>query len=150
MNGLTTNDLTKKENFFRNIDKLPNELIDYIKNFIPKKIFVFTNRENYNLYHVFLKPHINNYENYIRDTIRRDNSFVFERIVLHNFTIWKKITNYMYRNIIFKNYLYFIIHYCIENDSNNCKNIIMKFLNLHGFDKNLHKKNIVKYIRWKN
>ena len=144
------NNLTKKENLFENIYKLSDDLILYIKEFVPKKNLVFTNRENYHLYHKFLKKSIINYENYIRHTIRMDNYFVFERIFTENFSIWTKINNYMYKNMIFKNYLYFVLHYCIENESTNCREIFMDFLKEHGFDKNLHKKNLVKYIRWKD
>jgi hypothetical protein len=133
-----------------NIRYLPRELVEIIKEYIPKKTWIFTNRENYALYHKFLRSSIRNYENYIRDTIRRDNHFVFEQIVAENFKIWCNINSYMYKNKIFKSYLYFTLHYCIENDSSNCRNIIIVFLKEHGFDKNLHKKNIVKYIRWKN
>jgi hypothetical protein len=42
--------------------RLPPELIRYIKEYIPKKTFVFTNRENYNLYHSLIKPSIKDYE----------------------------------------------------------------------------------------
>jgi hypothetical protein len=129
---------------------MPQEIINIIKEFVPKKILTFTNRENYSLYHIFLKQSISNYENYIRDTIRRDNYFVFERIIRENFSKWQNIKHYTYKNMIFQNYLYFSMHYCIENDSSNCRKVIMIFLKQHGFDKNLHKKNIVKYIRWKN
>ena len=149
MNNLTYN-FDNKKNLFNNIYILPEDLIIHIKEFIPKQIFIFTNRENYNLYHKYLKQHISNYENYIRDTIRRDNYFVIEKIIIENFKIWIKINSYMYKNMIFKNYLYFVIHYCIENDSTNCRVVLMNFLKQHGFDKNLHKKNVVKYIRWKN
>ena len=57
---------------------------------------------------------------------------------------------YTSKNMIFNNYLYFVINYCIENDSNNCIKIISDFLKEHGLCKNLHKKNVVKYIKWKN
>jgi hypothetical protein len=133
-----------------NIQKLSTELIDMIKDYIPKKIWIFTNRENYSLYHIFIKHDIINYENYIRDTIRRDNFFVFKRILIENYKKWCNINHYTYKNMIFKNYFYFIIHYCIENDSSNCRNTTNFFLKQNGLDKNLHKKNIVKYIRWKN
>ena len=135
---------------FENIKKLPDELISTIYNFIPKKTLIFTNRENYNLYHKYLKIYITNYENYIRDTIRRDNHFVIGKIIEENFNLWIKIHDYMYKNLIFKNYLYFVTHYCIENDSNKCREVVMAFLKEQRFGKNLHKKNIVKYIRWKN
>jgi hypothetical protein len=139
-----------QSNLLINIHNFPIEIIKIIQEFVPKRIWTFTNRENYKLYHIFLKPSITNYENYIRDTIRRDNYFVFERIIRENFSLWQNIKHYMYKNMIFKNYLYFSIHYCIENESTNCREILMKFLKEQGFDKNLHKKNIVKYIRWKN
>ena len=105
------NDLTRKENLFENIIKLPYDLILYIKDFIPKKQFVFTNRENYKLYHIFLKPYISKYENYIRDTIRRDNFFIIERIISENFKIWMKINNHIYKNMIFE--IYYFLYYII-------------------------------------
>jgi len=130
--------------------RLPAELVRYIKEFIPKKEFVFTNRENYDLYHPLIKPYIKDYESYIRAIIRQDNDFVFKKIIEENYNKWYEIKNYMYKNMIFKNYLYFVMNFCIENDSNNCRTIINDFLKEHGLGKNLHKKNVVKYIKWKN
>ena len=130
--------------------RLPDELVRYIKEYIPKKVFVFTNRENYNLYHSLIKPSITDYESYIRAMIRQDNEFVFNKIIKENCSKWYEIVNYKYKNMIFKNYLYFVMNFCIENDSNNCRKIISDFLKEHGLGKNLHKKNIVKYIKWKN
>ena len=132
------------------IQLLPNDIINIIKEFIPKSAFVFTNRENYLLYHSEIRPFIQNYENYDKDMIRRDNDYVLNMIVRENYLKWYDIKQYTYKNMVFKNYLYFIIHFCIENDSNNCRNTIHNFLKEHGLGKNLHKKNVVKYIRWKN
>jgi phosphoribosyl-ATP pyrophosphohydrolase len=130
--------------------RLPPELIRYIKEYIPKKEFVFTNIENYNLYHHLIKPSIKDYESYIRATIRQDNDFVFKKIVEENYNKWYEIRQYKYKNMIFNNYLYFVMNFCIENESNNCRKIICDFLKEHGLGKNLHKKNVVKYIKWKN
>ena len=130
--------------------RLPPELIRCIKEYIPKKKIVFTNRENYNLYHSLLKPSIKDYESYIRTMIRQDNEFVFKKIVEENFSKWYEIRQYKYKNMIFKNYLYFVMNFCIENESNNCRKTVLEFLKEHGLGKNLHKKNIVKYIKWKN
>jgi len=130
--------------------KLPVELVRYIKEYIPKKEFVFTNRENYNLYHHLIKPSIKDYESYIRSMIRQDNEFVFNKIIKENCSKWYEILQYKYKNMIFKNYLYFVMNFCIENDSNKCRKIISDFLKEHGLGKNLHKKNVVKYIKWKN
>lgn len=133
-----------------NIVKLPQEIIQLIKDYLPIKSVVFTNKENYNLYHRFIKKYITNYENYIRDTLRRDNSFVFERILRENYKKWFEIKNYIYKNTIFKNYIYFAINYCIDNESTKCNCLLKEFIKELGFSKNLHKKNIVKHIRWKN
>ena len=130
--------------------RLPVELVRYIKEYIPKKSFVFTNRENYNLYHSLIKPSITEYENYTRAMIRQDNEFVFKKIIEENITKWYEIRQYKYKNMIFNNYLYFVMNFCIENESNNCRKTILEFLKEHGLGKNLHKKNIVKYIKWKN
>lgn len=138
------------DHLFENIKFLPDVLVSHIYDFIPRIALVFTNKEKYNLYHIHLKKYIINYENYIRDTIRRDNHFVIGKIVEENFNIWIKICDYMYKNMIFKNYAYFVIHYCIENESTKCREVVIDFLKQLGLCKNLHKKNIVKYIRWKN
>jgi hypothetical protein len=130
--------------------RLPAELVRYIKEYIPKKEFVFTNTINYNLYHNLIKPSIKDHESYIRAMIRQDNDFVFKKIVEENYTKWYEIRQYKYKNMIFNNYLYFVMNFCIENDSNNCRKIISDFLKEHGLGKNLHKKNVVKYIKWKN
>lgn len=130
--------------------RLPLELVRYIKEYIPKKHFAFTNRVNYNLYHSFIKPSIKDYESYIRTMIRQDNEFVFKKIIEENFSKWYEIRQYKYKNMIFNNYFYFVMNFCIENESNNCIRIILEFLKEHGLGKNLHKKNIVKYIKWKN
>jgi hypothetical protein len=129
------------------IHKLPAELINIIKEYIPKKILVFVNKTNYILYHSAIKCCIHNYEKFIRDVIRRDNEFVFEMIVNENYSRWFLIKNYRYNNMVFKNYAFFVVNYCIENDSNNCRKIIIDFLKKLGLCKNLHKKNIIKYIR---
>jgi phosphoribosyl-ATP pyrophosphohydrolase len=130
--------------------RFPPELIRYIKEYIPKKTFVFTNRENYNLYHSLIQPSIIEYESYIRAMIRQDNEFVFKKIIEENISKWYEIRQYKYKNMIFNNYLYFVMNFCIENESNNCRKTIFEFLKEHGLGKNLHKKNIVKYIKWKN
>jgi len=131
------------------ISELPEELVQMVKEFLPKHILAFTNRANYILYHPFIKNTIWRLEDYIRDTIRRDNLFVFELIIAENYEKWIHRKNYSYRNIIFNNYLSFVTQYCIENNSDKCKNFIVDFLKEHGLCKNQHKKNIVKHIRWR-
>jgi hypothetical protein len=144
-------DLSKNVNIFQNFFiRLPNEIIDLIKKYIPEKCLVFTNKTNYFLYHPLIKVNIINYDSYVHNTVRRDDYFVFERIMIEDCLNWLKIKKYYYKNMIFNNYIQFIIYYCIENDSNKCRTLLDNYLKEHGLCKNLHKKNVVKYIKWKN
>jgi len=136
-------------NIINLVNKLPMDVVNIIEEYVPKKEFTFTNKTNYELYHHLIKPGIKNYEMYIRDTIRRDNIFVFEMIVRENYYKWFLIKNYTYKNYDFKNYAYFVINYCIENESIKCRDFIIDFLEELGLYKNQHKKNFVNYIKWK-
>ena len=138
------------DNIINLVNKLPTDIVNIIEEYVPKKEFVFTNKTNYQLYHHLIRPTIKTFETYIRDIIRRDNNFVFEMIVRENYLKWFEIKNYTYKNYTFKNYVYFVINYCIENESNKCRIFIIDFLQELGLYKNQHKKNFVKYIKWKN
>lgn len=137
-------------NLITKINELPDELINIIKDYIPKIYLVFVNKTDYLLYHYILKTYITKYEDYIRRIIILDYDFVFKNIVRDNYNKWLKMKNVMYKNFIFKNYIYFIINFCIENDSSKCYIFIKHFLHELGLCKNQHKKNIVNYIKWKN
>ena len=144
------NETTKTNELINKVNNLPEVIVDLIKEYVPKYMFAFTNRENYELYHPFITPYIKDFYGFIKDTIKRDNEFVFDTIVRENYIKWFTIKQYRYKNMVFYNYLYFIIHICIENESENCRKVINNFLKEHGLDKNLHKKNVVKYIKWKD
>jgi phosphoribosyl-ATP pyrophosphohydrolase len=133
-----------------NIFELPDDIIDLIKEFIPRQKLVFVNKSFYNLYHHFIKKTISLYDNYVRDTIRRDNEFVFQKILEENIDLWLKNKQYRYKNMVFTNYIYFIMHYCIENNAENCREITHDYLKKRDLCRNLHKKNVVKYIKWNN
>ena len=129
------------------IQKLPDVLIDIIKEYLPKIDFVFTNRENYQLYHYSIKPYILDHNMYVRDVIKRDNEYVFDIIVRENYLYWLKISSFNYKNFSYKNYLYFILAYCQENDSYNCLKLFNLFLTKHGLNTELIKKCIVRRIK---
>jgi len=59
---------------------LPQELIDVIKNYLTISSTIFLNKINYINNHTLIRKLIptSKIENYIRDMIRRDNTFVFQ------------------------------------------------------------------------
>lgn len=128
---------------------LPDELIDIIKEYLPVFITVFLNKELYFKNHMFIRKMIINYESYIRFTVRSDNDFVFNEICKENFKKWLFIKKYNYKTMIFSNYIYFLLYYCIENNSCKCREIINYKLKEHGLYEKQHKKNIIRHIRWK-
>lgn len=134
------------------INQLPLELVDVIYGYLAIRNIVFLNKSNYALYHNILKKFICNgkYTNYIRDMIRKDNEFVFEYILRENFKKWLGIKKYYYKNNIFANYIYFVLYYCIENDSSKCRTTVSNYLKNVGLDENQHKKNIIRNIKWRN
>lgn len=137
-------------NIVNKINQLPDELIEIIKEYIPKKTLVFVNKIYYNLYHPLIKNSISKYESFTRDMIRRDNYIVFEKLVRENFDNWIKNKQYRYQCMIFSNYIYFIMYFCVENDSEKCRDVLLNIFEERKFGKNLHKKNVIKYIKWKN
>jgi c-di-AMP phosphodiesterase-like protein len=134
----------------KKIQNLPEELVLLIKEYLPDKIFIFTNKYNYLTYHSLLRKSVRNYEYFIREMLRRDNHFVIETIVRENMNRFVGIKEFEYNNFVFKNYLYFLYFYCLEKNSNKCFEIIKRLMEEHGLGKNQHKKNIVKNIRWNN
>ena len=81
--------------------------------------------------------------------IRRDFDFVFEQIIKENYIVWLKNKKYIYKNMKYVNYMYFLIDYCIENESDKCRLTLLKFLKEHNLCQNKHKKNIFMNIRWR-
>jgi hypothetical protein len=138
------------------IKKLPNDLVDYIKSYINPIVLLFLNKKYYDKYHSYIRLYVlnvkNQYDNYVRDIIRRDNFFVFKRILVESSNRWLNYKDYCYKEKIYTNYLYFLRDYCSTNESNNCKNILDTHLFETGLCKNQHKKNIVKIIKrkWMN
>ena len=122
--------LNKEAHLFKRICELPDCLIDTIKMYIPKITLMNLTKPIYLKHHSLLKSYINkkNSELYIRCMIRQDNSFVFSIILNENYNRWLKMEQYYYKDSIYSNYIYFLVSYCIDYESNNCRALILQFL----------------------
>jgi hypothetical protein len=136
---------------FKNIIKLPEVLCDEIYSYIPKKVTVFLNKQTYITEHDLVKKFINpkKIEDYIRTIIRRDHDFIFSRLLVENYYRWINMKEYYYKDRIFLNYLIFLDTYALDNESIKCRKLIKELFEILGLSKNQHKKNNIKYIRWK-
>ena len=134
----------------QHIFMLPDDIIRVIKEYIPLHILQFTNKISYMAYRINKTNLIYNYESYVREVVKRDHSFIFIQIIRENIQKWNNIKKYIYKNVIYASYIYFIWNYCIENNSQKCRMVLSDYLKQHGLCQNQHKKNITKHIRWKN
>lgn len=84
----------------------------------------------------------------IRDTIRRDNAFVFQRFVEELCANqWFTIRQYVYKQQVFRHFVYFLQYFCIEHEAHSCRQVLQDFLDRHGYCQNQHKKRPVRYIQ---
>ena len=133
----------------QNVSKLPDELKTFVSSFISKKVKMFLNKTLYLENHQFIKDYIScsRFESYVRDIVRKDHSFVFNNLLVHNIEKWIKWKSYMFGDCVYYNYLVFLIFYCIDNSSTKCRELIQQKVKELGLSKNQHKKNLIKYIQ---
>ena len=81
--------------------------------------------------------------------IRQDNDFVFKQLLVDYHKKWFEMKKYYYRNCIYSNYITFLDAYSFDNESTKCINLLTTFFQEQGLSKNQHKKNVIKYIKWR-
>jgi|688.fasta_scaffold09222_12 hypothetical protein len=146
--GRFSNDPAK---FGQNMDRLPEELVREIYYYVPQSITTFLTKKSYLKDHHLVIKWISkgNIENYIRAMIRQDNDFVFKQLLVENRKRWFEMTKWYHKNYIYSNYITFLEMYALDNESKKCRNLITELFEEQGLSKNQHKKNVIKYIRWK-
>lgn len=132
------------------LDKLPDEIIIIVREYIPYHILTWLSKTNYDKYHTrVIQKHINdtykNINTYFRYIIRMDNDIaLLDMLNNHpNFNSTKikynNSNNGVYHNhnqkIKYKNKKYatyydFLLYLSIENDkpSTKCKNILIEYV----------------------
>ena len=145
---------SKKPNqLLNNINKLPDEIVSLIETYVPETRKLFWSKSLYESNHKLLLQylciHNKNIEEYIRSIIRRDHDFVFSRLLVDNFDRWTNLRNYLNKDCIYMNYLVFLHSYCVDHDSKKCLQLLKPIIEKLGFSKNQHKKNLIKYIKWR-
>lgn len=126
------------------ISTLPEILVSIIQEYIPDKVMVFIDKTFYLSNHHIIMKMLNknqNTEKYIRYIIRRDFSYVFSLMLHENIVNWVRYRKkYPYNTVIYTSYIYFLLDYCIEHESNKCKEEIISLLEKIGLWKKDNKK----------
>ena len=139
-----------EKNVLKNLNMISEDLVSEIFTYINRELLVMTNKNNYLKYHNLIKKKIFSYryESYIRNMVRKDNSFTFAILLNENVNKWKCMIKYYYNHQIFTNYLYFLEFFALENNSTNCRNLIKEKAKA-VLGTNWYKKVKVRNCRWK-
>ena len=134
---------------------LPDEIVTIIWSYVCNENKIFINKEYYLKYNYLIDNIIDygsygRYESYIRDIIRLDFIFVFTQILERKYTFFLRIRNYKYNNVIYSNFLMFLLYFCNKNNAQKCSNLINLQLSLSGLKKERRKNNRLKYNKWSN
>lgn len=128
MTSKTVSILNKYSKIFdvSQISKLPTDMINTISDFLPPLALVFTNKQNYKLYHYAIKDSfdIYKYDSYIKYMIRSDNFVAFNEIVNEKYEKWRNISNFVFKHKTYPSYIEYILDYCFFHDSYRCYDIL--------------------------
>jgi hypothetical protein len=144
----------KEVKFFSRLNSLPEEIVTYcIQPFLPLSTLAFLSKTNYAKYHqTIIKPILyeKGLDTYMRYIIRNDLNFLFETSLYENFDKWLKLTKFMYKSSIYCNYVFFLLEFCIENDSQKCRSVLSNVFVQKGFNKDRNKyRNKTTTIPWR-
>lgn len=136
------------------MEHLPVEIKKYIFLYIDNNTLMWINKDYYKKYHKLLINSSNirknkNEYSFIRHIIKKDYDFVFEENLFENFNKWILKKKIYHGYLIYANYIYFLLNYCIEEKSPKCKNILVETMKSKGLYHNIKNKQIYKIIRYK-
>ncbi len=115
--------------------------------FIPSSVRKQLNKQLY----LENTSHIPQKNSFIRHIIRRDWDFIFQYHLEKNYTSWLKIRNWIYKNMVFYNYIEYLRHLCNEYQSGRCKNSMNIFeKKIKPKAKKKYKKVRIRNTRWNN
>ena len=118
-------------NFWDNFDRLPQELVDIIWDFVDLNTKIFVCKSYYLNYHFKIPENLNiKFDCYLRNLIKFDCHFIFslvlneekERIIKIN----KK--NFSYRNSRYNNYLDYLKNLIYEYQANKSQKIFLEWI----------------------
>jgi len=125
---------------FSRFNRLPDEIITNIYEYIPNEILTWLSKSYYEKYHITtIQTHIKNtgkkIDSFFRYIIRLDNHVALQDM-LNNSQIFKDIKTHThnhkikYKNKKYANLIDFLLYLSIENDkpSTKCKNILIEYV----------------------
>lgn len=136
--------------FYKDINLLPQEIVSNIYEYIPYLSRTLLNKNLYTENRGCIRENIPvlNYEAYIRQTVRKDNDFVFGYLLRENFSKWQHMNNFRYKNFTFEDYVAYIMYLSQEHEASRVCGLIIDKQNKEG--KKRHKNVRVRSNTWSN
>lgn len=78
---------------------------------------------------ILMKTTHRDYSGFIRDTLRNKRDFIFKYIAQEHFNIWNAWRIYRFQNSIYNNYVSFLLQFCIDTNSQKCRQIVLNNTN---------------------
>jgi len=128
---------------------LSDDVLNYIYEFIPKHVKKSLNKSSFKEYtKTYCIPRLNSF---FTNIIRRDHSFILECHIEDKFKGWYKLRNWIYKNMVFHNYIEYLKYLCIEYESQKCRNVIRYYEEkLQPEVGKKYKKKRIRNTRWSN
>jgi hypothetical protein len=135
------------------MQNLPIVIVTKIYNHLNSTILYSINKELFNIhYKEVIKEKIikNNYYGYMRHLLRKNCHMHLELILQHNYTLFKNIKKWRYKNATYPNYLIYLKSEAQNRNNTKCKELIEKYIQLEPSRKNKYKRIRRKNIIWTN
>ena len=128
-------------------DILNDDVLNIIFEFIPSFIKFSLNKQFYNTsQRTIAMP-----DTFIRNVIRYDYPFIFEYHLVKRYQKWRKISRWIYKNMVFHNYVEYVRHLCIEYESSKCKKKLITYeKRINPQKKKKYKRIGIRNTRWNN
>ena len=133
-------------------DDETNNIFSYIR---PTTLSLLTKPLYIEHHHtILIKTLHRDYSAFIRDTLRNKRDFIFKYIAKEHFDTWNTWRLYRFQNSIYNNYVSYILQFCIDTDSQKCRQIVLdaknNMNNMNNADREKQHKNVrTKHTIWK-
>jgi hypothetical protein len=128
---------------------LCDDVLNYIYEFVPNNVKKSLNRSLFKEYS--LEHPIERLNSFFINIIRQDYSFILECHLKDKFKRWYKLRNWIYKNMVFHNYIEYLKYLCIVYESQKCRNMIRNIEEeLQPEAGKKYKKKRIRNTRWSN
>ena len=149
-----------EERFITKLHDLPEEIVMiHIYPKLSPETLVWLNKDKYKENHYIVQKMIpkgrhsqfpqGSHEAYIREMVRKDNSFVFHQIINERKNKWIRMRKYLYNPHIFDTYLHFLAYFAFKSSAYKCEQII-KNTGISELGEKWHKRSKTRNIKWSN